>query len=374
MKIGSLTRPHQILAPLRTAASLLLALGFVIGTGTARPVSAQTANFLLNGSFEGGYHKQAGIPELAVPNFWRLYYVDNATFAGIYPGQIAYRPETVVWNKAQAPDDERALFWRDGDYTLKIFKPWAPLYAALAQDVAGLQPGADYTFTAYIFVDVVASYSGASKVPPPADAEHNDDVQLRLGASRVGAAWRDASAINYTPWVNAANRTPFHQSTVVLTYTFRAVASQMTVWVEMMSTAAYTNNGFFLDALSLTRPGVPPGLPADGTPAPAATAAFNAPPGAGTYTVRPGDTIYGIARKFQVPSAAIIAANHLANPRLIHAGQALIIPDPTKFYTVQRGDTLSVIAQKLNTIVTTLQALNSLTGKFIYTGQVLVVP
>jgi LysM repeat protein len=355
--------PFPILAALIVAAALAPSLA-----------SAQGANLLVNGSFEQGYYKQDGIPELAVPNGWRMYYVDNGTFPGIYPGYVAYRPETVVWHRSQAPEAEQSLFWRDGSYTLKIFKPWAPLYSALMQNVGGLQVGSTYTLAAYIYVDVVDHYAGASKVPPVLDEEHNDDVLLRAGAGRLDGPWRDATAINYSGWITAANRFPFHQSAVVVSHTFRATAPQMSVWIEMMSTIAYLNNGFFVDAISLTGatgvlPAAPP-LTARGTPAPDNDLLA----GASTYTVRAGDSIAKIAKNVKVPSAAIIAVNKLADPRLIRPGQILIIPDPDRFYTVERGETLSQIAVKYNTTVAVLQALNDLNGTFIYTGQVLVVP
>jgi LysM repeat protein len=355
----------------------LAAAAVLVSALVPTPAAAQGVNLLQNGSFEQGYYKQDGIPELAVPNGWRLHYVDNGAFPGIYPGQTAYRPETVIWHQAQAPEHERPLFWRDGDYTLKVFKPWAPLYSALMQNVGGLQVGSNYTLTAYIFVDVVDHYAGATKVPPANDAEHNDDVQLRLGAGRLGAAWRDAAAIGYSGWVNAANRSPFHQSTVVLSHTFRATAAQMSVWIEMMSIAAYSNNGFFVDAVSLTGPVSAPASPTQAGQPPAASA----PPlsgatltGASTYVVRPGDTLYKIARLHKVPLTALLALNRIENPRYIRPGQIVIIPDPTKFYTVQRGDTLSSIALQFSTTVAALQALNGLTGTSIVTGQILNLP
>ena len=45
-----------------------------------------------------------------------------------------------------------------------------------------------------------------------------------------------------------------------------------------------------------------------------------------THVVQPGEGIYSIARKYGVDPQAIINANHLANPNLIHPGDTLIIP------------------------------------------------
>ena len=45
-----------------------------------------------------------------------------------------------------------------------------------------------------------------------------------------------------------------------------------------------------------------------------------------THVVQPGEHLYSIARKYGVDPQAIIAANHLANPNILHPGDTLIIP------------------------------------------------
>jgi LysM repeat protein len=158
----------------------------------------------------------------------------------------------------------------------------------------------------------------------------------------------------------------------------------------MMSVAGYINNGFFVDAVSLTGAGGAALSPV--APQGAATGGASIPPasqtgGGGalsaaeitlanavTYTVKPGDSIFKIAKAVGVPALAIINANSLSDPTLIRPGQTLIIPDPDKFYTVQRGDTLSQLAQRFGTTTAVLQAINNLRSTSIYTGQIIVVP
>jgi LysM repeat protein len=44
------------------------------------------------------------------------------------------------------------------------------------------------------------------------------------------------------------------------------------------------------------------------------------------YVVRPGDTLFGIARQFGTTVGAVAAANNIPNPNLIVTGQVLTIP------------------------------------------------
>jgi N-acetylmuramoyl-L-alanine amidase len=50
---------------------------------------------------------------------------------------------------------------------------------------------------------------------------------------------------------------------------------------------------------------------------------------AGAYLVRPGDTVDGLAARYGVTPAAIVAANHLKDANRIYAGARLIIPPAT---------------------------------------------
>ena len=75
---------------------------------------------------------------------------------------------------------------------------------------------------------------------------------------------------------------------------------------------------------------------------------------AATWTVRPGDTLYAIATRLQVPGGwqALYAANRSAvgpDPNLIRAGTVLALPGTSALarYTVAPGDTLSAIAAAL---------------------------
>ena len=48
------------------------------------------------------------------------------------------------------------------------------------------------------------------------------------------------------------------------------------------------------------------------------------------YVIKQGDTLSGLADRFLVPQAKIMAANNISNPNFIRVGQELIIPDPNQ--------------------------------------------
>lgn len=97
-----------------------------------------------------------------------------------------------------------------------------------------------------------------------------------------------------------------------------------------------------------------------------------------TYTVKSGDTLYKIAKAGGVTINELLAANPaIKNPSMIYVGQKITIPS-TKLvrYTVQRGDTMWGIAQKYQISLTELKKANSNIKDFskIYVGQVIMIP
>ncbi|WP_404334252.1 LysM peptidoglycan-binding domain-containing protein [Planococcus rifietoensis] len=108
------------------------------------------------------------------------------------------------------------------------------------------------------------------------------------------------------------------------------------------------------------------------------------PTGGATYTAKAGDTLYSIARKYNVTVAALAKANNITNYNLIRVGQVLVIPGTTAptpppatsvKYTVKAGDTLYSIASKYNTTVAAIASANKITNiNLISVGQVLIIP
>ncbi len=55
------------------------------------------------------------------------------------------------------------------------------------------------------------------------------------------------------------------------------------------------------------------------------------------YTIVSGDTLSGIASKFGVSMDSLVAANGIANPNLIYAGQTIVIPGGGSSNTTSSG-------------------------------------
>jgi murein DD-endopeptidase MepM/ murein hydrolase activator NlpD len=94
-----------------------------------------------------------------------------------------------------------------------------------------------------------------------------------------------------------------------------------------------------------------------------------------TYRVKPGDTLTGIANKYDVSMMTIWWANKLSAKDDLKIGQQLVIP-PTDglVVTVAPGDTLAKIAERARVAPTDIQAYNGLADETVVVGQVLMVP
>ncbi|MFJ3957689.1 LysM peptidoglycan-binding domain-containing protein [Arthrobacter sp. NPDC090010] len=123
-----------------------------------------------------------------------------------------------------------------------------------------------------------------------------------------------------------------------------------------------------------------PVAPAPSKPAPPkpAPAPVPKPTPAGTYTVKPGDTLGGIAASLGTTTAALAALNGIRNPDYIQAGQVLKTTGTApaaRTYTVKPGDTLGAIAARFGTDWPTLARLNGIPDPDrIFPGQVLRLP
>ena len=98
-----------------------------------------------------------------------------------------------------------------------------------------------------------------------------------------------------------------------------------------------------------------------------------------TYKIKWGDTLSRIAVKFHVTVQELCEWNHIANPNRIYAGDVIFVSPPLdpQFteYTIKRGDTLSGIAKKFGTTIKQIMEDNPFIKdpNKIYAGDVLKI-
>lgn len=103
-----------------------------------------------------------------------------------------------------------------------------------------------------------------------------------------------------------------------------------------------------------------------------------------SYTLKRGDSLWKVAKRFKIPVAALSAANGITDSNKVREGQKLTVPDRKAAmvaiakpiaatappppadggarYAIQAGDTLSSIARRYNTTVADLVSRNGLKG------------
>ena len=100
-------------------------------------------------------------------------------------------------------------------------------------------------------------------------------------------------------------------------------------------------------------------------------------PGVREYVVQPGDSLWLIAKRYGTTVEALKQLNGLTSD-LLNIGQVLKIPadtDTSYFeYTVRAGDTLWLLSRRFDTTVEAIQKLNGLSGDNLSIGQVLKIP
>lgn len=91
-----------------------------------------------------------------------------------------------------------------------------------------------------------------------------------------------------------------------------------------------------------------------------------------TYTLKRGETLYGISRRFKVPLELLLAENKIKDPSRVPTGTEIKVPS---LHQVSKGDTLYSIAKKYSVSLDDLIELNEIND---YTqmrvGTMLIIP
>lgn len=189
------------------------------------PASPTGGNLLPNGSFEGGWHHPNGIPELQIPDQWRLEWDEGQTEFGSEDWDVYVRPEVRVLPSQFLPPHEHGLFIWDGNQTVKIFKGRGPVSFRLLTNVS--LPVGTYRLTINLFPDLVRSVENGSKVWADNGA---GDMQFIINGQR--GAWRGTA-------VGQRNQ---------LTHDFTISQNQtISLGVGIRGKYAILNNGWFMD-------------------------------------------------------------------------------------------------------------------------------
>lgn len=93
------------------------------------------------------------------------------------------------------------------------------------------------------------------------------------------------------------------------------------------------------------------------------------------YKVQAGDSLHGLASKYDVSVADLAATNNLPVTAQLKREQVIKVPKLTDIYVVQSGDSLSSLAKKYGISIAQLAKLNQLDNKAeLKKGQKLTVP
>ncbi|MDN6275961.1 LysM peptidoglycan-binding domain-containing protein [Psychrobacter sp.] len=93
------------------------------------------------------------------------------------------------------------------------------------------------------------------------------------------------------------------------------------------------------------------------------------------YTVKSGDGLIVLARRFGISVADLAATNNLATNAQLQRGQTLKVPKATVSYTVASGDSLIGLARKYGVSTSELAAMNDIApDTMLQRGQRLTVP
>jgi len=93
------------------------------------------------------------------------------------------------------------------------------------------------------------------------------------------------------------------------------------------------------------------------------------------YKVKKGDSVSGIAKKFDVSVGAIIASNDIRNAKALQEGKTLRIPNIDGIpYSIKSGDNLSKISAAFNVPLEVILDINDIKSDKIKAGETIFIP
>ena len=204
---------------------------------------------------------------------------------------------------------------------------------------------------------------------------------------RVPSGYANVFAANY-PQLPESKQTEWVQHVVRRGETLSDIAKQYGVSVTAL---ARRNNLGPKKRLQVGQALVIPGsgsvladADTEGSGAETKSAPRRSSPGSENYTVRRGETLWDLAKRFGTTTSAIRRSNSMGATEQLMAGQTITIPGRGRskdksesgfWYTVRRGDTMSDVATKFGVGLRQLLALNgNIDPQNIRVGQRIRVP
>lgn len=383
---------------------VLLIAAMPIGLAFARSGQPQAAGELLaNPGFEDPF-VQAGTADIFVANGWTAWYLtpDGVTYP-IDCGKnapatcVPYR--VPVYRNTQPQDPKAPARARSGN-SQQWGISYAVYIAGVYQRVATVTPGTRLRFSAFMQGFNCSDNRGC--YGPDGQYAHSyepGDMHMRVGIDPNGGTDPYSSNVVWSAYQNPLDA--FSQIQV------EAVAQANAVTVFLWSAPNYPelHTDIYADDASLVAVGqgaVPTVAQPAGTAQPIATPV----PGAATYTIQAGDTLFAIAFTNNLTLDQLLALNPgLTRDSVLQVGQVINLggtpsastpqaqptsapttapttaptaapptPGGPTTYTVQSGDTLSAIALEFNLTLDQLLSFNGLTKDTpLQVGQVLTV-
>jgi LysM repeat protein len=414
---------HRQPVLIRFAMCLALVIAIVsVAPSAPQPVAAlQGENLLQNGGFEGEFVAIGGDPSLQLAPSWQPWSLPPPAGA---PSSVNLRPD-------YQPAPANRI--RSGSAAQEYNTFFATHDGGVYQRVP-VTSGAELRFSAFVYVWSSATFEDPDQSIQP------QEVTVQVGIDPTGGQDGASQAII---WSDPAT---FYDEYRELSVEATAQATAVTVFVRSNPEGAVGVNNIYVDDASLVQLGEGPIVPTptregEGTEEPTdeptedAEEATNTPtrtptatvpsdildefPERSNYTVQAGDTVVGIANRFNSSADAIIIVNGLEENGFIRVGQELVIPvrsgqstqptatptvrptsttvsgataaptptsdgsgggvpvtgNPPGTHIVQAGETLFRIAALYNTTVETLAAMNNITNpNVIPAGTILKVP
>jgi LysM repeat protein len=165
----------------------------------------------------------------------------------------------------------------------------------------------------------------------------------------------------------------------------------LVVWInnyQPLYTGSVQANPYTPTPTATVMPRVTPTATATLTPLPPTVESVTPTPTPRTHVVEAGQSLYYIARQYQVSIEKIVALNNINDSRVLRVGQVLIVPDspisqdveghdlpPQIIHVIQPGETLSGLSYEYDTPIDAITAANpDVNMDLIYEGQEIIIP